>query len=526
MRRSEPLRHRRLLHSRTRNDAGSLGPSLLEPARTREAILRNLGTGGTYKWCRCRSALVRASVFLLTAATLGVSAHGQDTLYWRGVSLAGAEFGVGPDGAGNIPGVFGIDYIYPNQGEVDYFQGKGMNLIRLPFRWERLQQSLYGDLDAAELSRLREFVEETTAKGVLVLLDPHNYAGYYTGPRQGRLGGAIPDDALADFWARLALEFRDDIRVMFGLMNEPIELSGEDWVEAANAAIAAIRSVGAEQTILVPGVAYSGAHSWLQDWYGTPNGETMLGIIDPNDNFLIEVHQYLDEDYSGTQEECLSAPAGSQALVDFTNWLREEGVEGFLGEFGIRHNENCLDALADMLSYVESNTDVWRGWTYWAAGPWWGDADTLEPIGGEDREPMAVLDDYLLPGPPPLCFGRFATIVAGGFVPATNGPDIVVGSLGDDTVEGLAGDDWICALGGDDLVVGSTGRDTMDLGAGRDEGYGGPGDDRMRGGSGGDQLRGGSGSDRLDGGTGFDTCWGGSDGEIDRARCEEEVDVP
>lgn len=51
-----------------------------------------------------------------------------------GVNLAGAEFG-----GNSIPGVFGTDYIYPLEEEVDYFVGKGMNVFRIPFRWERLQ---------------------------------------------------------------------------------------------------------------------------------------------------------------------------------------------------------------------------------------------------------------------------------------------------------------------------------------------------------------------------------------------------
>ena len=41
------------------------------------------------------------------------------------------------------------------------------------------------------------------------------------------------------------------------------------------------------------------AHSWLQNWYGTPNGEVMDGVVDPLDNFEYELHQYLDSDFSG-----------------------------------------------------------------------------------------------------------------------------------------------------------------------------------------------------------------------------------
>lgn len=44
------------------------------------------------------------------------------------------------------------------------------------------------------------------------------------------------------------------------------------------------------------GNAWTGAHSWFQDWYGTPNSEVMDGIVDAGDNFVFEIHQYLDGD--------------------------------------------------------------------------------------------------------------------------------------------------------------------------------------------------------------------------------------
>lgn len=45
---------------------------------------------------------------------------------YKGVNLAGAEFG-----AGTLPGTYGLDYTYPTPGEVDYFTGKGMMPMQL-----------------------------------------------------------------------------------------------------------------------------------------------------------------------------------------------------------------------------------------------------------------------------------------------------------------------------------------------------------------------------------------------------------
>jgi endoglucanase len=48
-----------------------------------------------------------------------------------------------------------------------------------------------------------------------------------------------------------------------------------------------------------------------------------------------------------------------------------------------------------MVAYLENNGDVWRGWTYWAAGPWWGDSNSLEPQNGRDKPQMDILERYL-----------------------------------------------------------------------------------------------------------------------------------
>jgi endoglucanase len=326
---------------------------------------------------------------------------------YAGVNLAGADFGWA------LPGTYGVDYIYPTRAEVDYFAGKGMNTIRLPFMWERLQRSQLSELDATELARLDEIVSYTTGRGMHVVLDPHNYSRYY-----GRLvGSEVPATALADFWSRLAARYKNNPRVIFGLMNEPREMPTEQWRDNANAAIQAIRATGATNLITVPGNAWSGAWSWEMNWYGTPNAVAMLQIQDPANNYIYEVHQYLDGDSSGTSETCVSETIGAERLTTFTNWLRRHGKRGFLGEFGGGRNQTCLNALDGMLRHVHQNSDVWAGWTYWAAGPWWGDyIFTVEPSNGQDRPQMAVLSRFLgatgTPAPSATSIPPTATVAA------------------------------------------------------------------------------------------------------------------
>jgi len=315
------------------------------------------------------------------------AAHSQPA-HLTGLNIAGAEFN-----GRKIPGVAGTDYFYPPRATIDYVASKGLNTIRVPFLWERMQPQLNGPLDAAELQRLSSVVQYATGKGLYVVLDVHNYAYY----RQQVIGSvAVPADALAGLWQRLAEAFQSNGQVGFGLMHEPKGLPTETWLDAANRAIAAIRQAGAQNTVFVPGNAWTGAHSWASTSYGTPNATAMKNIVDPANNFVYELHQYLDSNYSGTHPECKSETVGVTTLKSVTGWLRQNNKKGFLGEFGAGSDPTCLAALDAMLKFMDDNRDVWMGWTYWAAGAWPPSYFTsVQPVNGQDRPQMSVLLRHL-----------------------------------------------------------------------------------------------------------------------------------
>lgn len=324
-------------------------------------------------------------------AAVNADAGASTDLPWvGGVNLAGAEFA-----GGTIPGVYGMTYIYPSTAHVDHFIDAGMRVFRIPFRWRRIQPTASGPLDMAELGRLRALTSHITGRGAYVVLDPHDYAR-----REGAFVGSpeLPNAVLADLWTRLAREFSADSHVWFGLMNEPNGLPATQWLGAANASIAAIRTAGATNLILVPGVRWTGAHSWLSGGEGS-NAAVMSGVVDPADHFAFELHQYLDSDSSGTREEgeCVRASVGRDRLVAATDWMRMHGYRAFLGEFAGGNTETCRAAITEMLAYMQTNDDVWFGYTWWAAGPWWGPyMFSLAPrADGSDAPQQAWLTPYL-----------------------------------------------------------------------------------------------------------------------------------
>ncbi|PZM12303.1 glycoside hydrolase family 5 protein [Rhizobium tubonense] len=328
--------------------------------------------------------LALAGAIFASPLIIGNSARAAQALCYRGINLSGAEYG-------ERDGVLGTNYTYPSEDTVKYFATKGMNVVRLPFKWERLQPVLNQPLDATELQNLKDAVELISENGMAVILDPHNF-GYYDKTQVSK--APATDIAFGDFWARLAVEFANQDGVLFGLMNEPHDIKATDWLGAANSAIQSIRTVGARNLILVPGTLWSGAWTWETDRLGGgSNAEVMLGVKDPLNHYAYEFHQYLDSDSSGTHATCEGAEQAREGLSKVTGWLKKNKKFGFLGEFGAAANDPCLSGLKQVLNLMSENSDVWLGSTYWAAGDWWpaDEPFNVQPRAGRDRKQLAVI---------------------------------------------------------------------------------------------------------------------------------------
>ena len=94
------------------------------------------------------------------------------------------------------------------------------------------------------------------------------------------------------------------------------------------AAIDAIRATGAEQLILAPGNGFTGGHSWTQVTGSAgdePSSDFMNMLVDPLNNTAIDIHEYLDEDFSGGHDTC-TQPA-PENLAALTTWLQENNLK-------------------------------------------------------------------------------------------------------------------------------------------------------------------------------------------------------
>lgn len=273
---------------------------------------------------------------------------------WYGVNESGGEFG-----EGTLPGQWGKHFIFPDPTAVSTLRRDGYNTFRVQFKMERLtQSSLTGSLDAAYLKNLTDSVNHITNSGGIAVLDPHNYGRFF--------GNVITNTAdFRTWWRNVATQFASNPRVVFDTNNEYHTMDQTLVLQLNQAAIDGIRAAGATQTIFVEGNQWSGAWSWPDV------NDNMKNLVDPLNKIVYQMHQYLDSDSSGTSVNCVSGTIGRERLVAATNWLRANGKVGILGEFAGGANPTCRTAITGMLDYLSANKDVWRGFLWWAAGPWW-----------------------------------------------------------------------------------------------------------------------------------------------------------
>ncbi|MCQ4308791.1 glycoside hydrolase family 5 protein [Pseudomonas stutzeri] len=303
-----------------------------------------------------------------------------------GINLAGAEFGA--DVA--LPGTYLKHYIYPGEADFKRYAERNLKLVRLPFRWERIQPRLNGELNSVELARMMATLDHAKKYNMQVILDMHNYYRYF-----GKMIGSneVPVSAFADAWRRIAQKVASHPAVYgYGLMNEPHTTNGK-WPAAALAAAKSIRTIDSTRWVVVAGDRWSSAFHW-------PSYNTQLvndpWMRDSKNNLVFEAHLYFDKDYSGyytNRKEVYDPMIGVVRAKPFVEWLSKNKLRGFIGEHGAPDfSPSAIVATDNLLKYLNQHCIPS---TYWAAGPWWGDyALSLDVKSGKPRPQLPVLQKH------------------------------------------------------------------------------------------------------------------------------------
>jgi endoglucanase len=332
--------------------------------------------------------------YLLIISLLLVGLHSsnaQSSNAGFGVTLCGAEFG-----QNNLPGIINTHYTYPTENEISYFAKKGVKIIQLPIRWERIQRKLGGPLDAQELSYITKFIDNCATRDIHVTLIMQNYGRYKINNTEYIIGSPMVTRAnYKDVWKKLATALVAKKNIFaFSIMSEPNNMQNYSWFESAQQAINGIREVDRAHCIIVDGDNYSGPETWVQ------YNDNLKYLVDPAKNMMFNAHCYFDEDRSGSYKKSYDQSGanemtGVNRIKPFIQWLRQNNRKGFVGEFGVPGNDNrWLTVLNNFLYYLTQNE---IGGCYWAAGQWWKNYPlSIEPVGNNDKPQMTVYAKFLV----------------------------------------------------------------------------------------------------------------------------------
>ena len=358
---------------------------------------------------------------------------------YTGINRAGPEYGDDWDGwTGQTY------YEWPTatnrRAEFAHFKSKGMNTIRLPISWERLQHTLSGPFDATYQARMTEYVAEATAAGFTLILDLHNYGRYATGAynasgsqvggyTQRVLGdGTLTFAHITDVWVRLVGLFKSNPLVVLNLMNEQHDAAGSLDSTAIFAGyqgvLNAVRAAGSTQLVLFPNTRSSDTHHWVT-WApegGPLDSVAALKVTDPAGNMAYDMHSYNEID------------TWNSDIAAVTSWARANGKRLFLSEVGSMSGSSSVPSL---LAYLNANADVWLGWATWNLDPYTVSVTNLTSGKVTDTAQMSWYAPYFAgqpttpPNPPgypsaPIAFQKGVpfTVTAGGvtswvYVPST-----------------------------------------------------------------------------------------------------------
>lgn len=269
-------------------------------------------------------------------------------------------------------------------------------LVRLPFRWERLQHNPNGPLCQDDLSKVKDFVRAAERRGMKVLFDMHNYCRRIDDGREKIIGTSdLSYESYGQFWRMMAQEFSDFGNIYgYGLMNEPHDLPASvSWHKMAQVAIDSIRSVDTKTPIVVGGYHWSSARRWVQ------MSDNLKTLNDPSENLIFEAHCYFDFDGSGTykftyEQEEGTPKRGVELVRPFVEWLNKNKLRGIIGEYGIPEgDERWEKTLDNFLAYLQKNGVPAL---YWASGPWWTDAVMTIPTyrGGKEKPQVKIMQKY------------------------------------------------------------------------------------------------------------------------------------
>ena len=322
--------------------------------------------------------------------------------------------------------------LWPSTSQIDYYAGKGINVIRLPTAWESWQATLNATLNPTYLAGIDAQVSYAASKGIKTIIDIHSYGSYGFRSQRTTTTAAIASGATS-FPVASAANLPLGTRVNCSGVTSGttiVAISGNTITLSAptTAAIASGTAVGFAGYIGVAdtggNISVTNAHfanlwsqiathylgnqnvifglmnepaqtsipGWLASCQAAATAIRATGadqlILVPNNpgggfniafaaavkssftdpNFALEIHRYFDSTGAGIVGTVISPTIAAEDITQPMTWARQAGIKLWYGEFGAGAGDTAVQALNNMMAAVSENPDLWAGLTIWGGG--------------------------------------------------------------------------------------------------------------------------------------------------------------
>lgn len=250
---------------------------------------------------------------------------------------------------------------YIDESDVAYIASLGMDHIRLGFDQIVLEESPYKYRESI-IAILHSFVNWCRKYGLRPVLNMHKAIGNYCDILEER--GLMQDKALQDrfvaLWVMLENEFSGENDVVFELLNEVVNSSGDEWNVIAERTIEAIREKNPERLIVVGGTEWN-----------NPPALPHVKVYD-DENIIYTFHCYAPHEFTHQQGVLQSAqlfynrkmPYPCEDIERYRDYYRVvDGNEHAYEKYGKMDIEFLRDYLAPAKEFIENHPDkvLWCG---------------------------------------------------------------------------------------------------------------------------------------------------------------------
>jgi endoglucanase len=328
---------------------------------------------------------------VVTSQSFSSSLNYYSSMSFRGVNLVGPEWGspLAAVPSQQYPGTgAGWTYWFPSTDDVLYFKQEGFNTIRMAVQWERVQPMLDGPLSSSYWDPWKSIANYALSQSMNVVLVVRDSAARYVSGAYAYLGeGTLTNAHFSNLWGQLASAWKHAStgsanapgKVIFDLMNEPTDRvgpGGDDagwaWLTASNAAITAIRDTGATNAIWVPGHAWNNSQGFGSSWAGTPPSTYLLGITSSASPWYVTTHNYPETSHGDPSTSISSDTILRTRAQTVVDWCRDNGKQCVFGEFAasgsLASDTRPERVIKDFMAFCEEYGDVVKGWSWWASG--------------------------------------------------------------------------------------------------------------------------------------------------------------